>query len=419
VNVGSTHGVALLTKGLMSCRFQIGKFLGIDLFVHWTFLLLVAYVFFSSIGEGFNVALFMLAQLLGVFFCVTLHEYGHAMAARRFGIGTADITLLPIGGVARLHRMPRIPWQEMIVAIAGPAVNVVLVVVLAVVFATQVSEEMLIGLQDLAAGPQEGLEMSQDVATAIDTMFRFPSIAGFLFTMIAVNIMLVLFNLIPAFPMDGGRVLRSFVAMFTNYTMATKIAFRIGFFCAALMIFFSIQGQSSNPVPIFIGLFVAFAGYSEFKQVEITEAVRGRVVAEAMICTKTMVSEDLSLKDLAKKWKGTSDRMLPVVNAGGHPIGMVQMSKLISSLSQPDSDTKLVSSLIDRNQPLKLVKDSELLEQALPKLDRRIRQHLVVDDQGVVTGVIDLDTMVQRLCLHDQESNDHATAEVRHFDQIN
>jgi predicted transcriptional regulator len=185
------------------------------------------------------------------------------------------------------------------------------------------------------------------------------------------------------------------------------------------MIFFSIQGQSSNPVPIFIGLFVAFAGYSEFKQVEITEAVRGRVVAEAMICTKTMVSEDLSLKDLAKKWKGTSDRMLPVVNAGGHPIGMVQMSKLISSLSQPDSDTKLVSSLIDRNQPLKLVKDSELLEQALPKLDRRIRQHLVVDDQGVVTGVIDLDTMVQRLCLHDQESNEHTTAEVRHFDQIN
>ena len=84
MNVGSTHGVALLTKGLMSCRFQIGKFLGIDLFVHWTFLLLVAYVFFSSIGEGFNVALFMLAQLLGVFFCVTLHEYGHAMAARRF-----------------------------------------------------------------------------------------------------------------------------------------------------------------------------------------------------------------------------------------------------------------------------------------------------------------------------------------------
>ena len=93
--------------------------------------------------------------------------------------------------------------------------------------------------------------------------------------------------------------------------------------------------------------------------------------------------------------------------------------QLIQTKIFKDSDTKLVSSLIDRNQPLKLVKDSELLEQALPKLDRRIRQHLVVDDQGVVTGVIDLDTMVQRLCLHDQESNEHTTAEVRHFDQIN
>lgn len=388
-----------MSNRLLAHRFNAGKYLGIDLFVHWTFLLLAAYVFFSSLGEGVLVASFMLAQLLGVFFCVTLHEYGHAMAARYFGIGTADITLLPIGGVARLHRMPRIPWQEMVVAFAGPAVNVVLVFGFALLFVTQVSDEMLIGLRDLATNPQEGLEISQDVATAIDTMFRFPSFAGYLFTMIVVNVMLVIFNLIPAFPMDGGRVLRSLLAMFTTYTQATRFAFLVGVFCAALMILVAAQGGSSNPIPVFIGLFVAFAGYSEYKQVEVNEAVRGRTVGEAMIPTTVVVEQDLDLRDLALKWTTLATRSLPVVNGFGKPIGLVRLSDLRNHQFTKEAGHPSVSTLLDVNSPFKTVLLDEPLDQALLKIDRRVRQHLVVDECGIFLGVLDLDTMIDRLRL--------------------
>lgn len=388
-----------MSNRLLAHRFRAGRYLGIDLFIHWTFLLLAAYVFLSSLGEGVWVASFMLAQLFGVFFCVTLHEYGHAMAARYFGIGTADITLLPIGGVARLHRMPRIPWQEMVVAIAGPAVNIVLVLGLAFVFATQVNEEMLIGLRDLAANPQEGMEISQDVATAIDTMFRFPSIAGYLFTMIVVNVMLVIFNLIPAFPMDGGRVLRSFVAMFTSYTRATRFAFRVGVFCAVMMILAALQGGSSNPIPVFIGLFVAFAGYSEYKQVEVNEAVRGRTVDEAMIYTKNFVEQDLAVRDLALRWKKLSTRSLPVLHATGKPVGIIKLSDLSKHELINDGDRQSVASLLDMSAPIKTVSRDEPLDQALLRLDRRVRQHLVVDASGLFLGILDLDTMLDRLRL--------------------
>lgn len=406
-----------MSEGLLSRRFRIGKYLGINVFVHWTFLLLAAYVFLSSLGEGFAVAIFMVMQLLGVFFCVTLHEYGHAMAARRFGIGTADITLLPIGGVARLHRMPRVPWQEMVVALAGPAVNVVIVFALSLLFASQVSEEMLIGFRDLAAGPEQGLAMSQDVATAIDTMFRFPSLAGYLFTMIIVNMMLVLFNLIPAFPMDGGRVLRSVIAMFTNYTIATKFAFRVGVICAGLMVWLSIQGPSANPVPIFIALFVAFAGYTEFKQVQVSETVNGRTVEDVMIHTSVMVAEDASLRELAEQWQRTPIAVMPVVNAFHQPVGILQLNEFVSRLPAKETSEAKVSSLLKSHSlPQKIEKD-ELLDQVLTKLNRRQRQHVVVDRSGSLVGIIDLDAMMQRMRLNEFEKPFSSEDRVNAFDR--
>ena len=400
-----------MSQSLLARRFKLGNYLGVDLFVHWSFLLLTTCVFLSSIEKGFSVAFFMVAQLLGVFFCVTLHEYGHVIAARCFGVGTVDVTLLPIGGVARLHRMPRIAWQEMIVAVAGPAVNVVIILTLSIIFASQLSEEMLIAFRDLASAPSEGLEMSQDVATAIDTMFRFPSFLGYLFTMIVANLMLVLFNMIPAFPMDGGRVLRSLVALITDYTSATRFAFRVGVFCAFLIILFSVQGVMENPIPILIALFVCFAGYSELKQVEMSEAVEGISVSDAMIHSTVAVSEQVSVQGLLIAWRRLPLRLVPIVDAEGAPVGMIQLKDLTDQMRRSADKDVLVRDIVKRTQSPSILRRTEQLDQALMKVDRRNRQHMVVDEEGKLAGILDLDTLLQRIAMSTHSHNPSQTVE--------
>ena len=199
-------------------------------------------------------------QLFGVFLCVTLHEYGHAMAARAFGIGTADITLLPIGGVARLHRMPRIPWQELIVAVAGPAVNVVIAISLLIGFAVFLDRSVL---SSLAASFQAGFTdapIDDEVVEQVNTIFLSPSFTGFAVLMLVVNIMLVLFNMIPAFPMDGGRVFRSLMAMVFDYRQGNLDRFTSRSGVRLLMAMGAITLDPSNPIPLLIAVFIGYAG---------------------------------------------------------------------------------------------------------------------------------------------------------------
>ena len=181
----------------MSNSYYLGKLAGIDVKLHWSFLLLPAWVLFSTLGAGGSVAAAApaLALLIGVFGCVVLHEIGHALAARKFGIATHDIVLYPIGGVASLLRIPKNPLQELIIAVAGPAVNVVIAA-------------LLFGW--LAITSLNG------------------SAGSFVHSLAWVNVGLVIFNMIPAFPMDGGRVLRSTLAMFSSHYQATKIATSVG-----------------------------------------------------------------------------------------------------------------------------------------------------------------------------------------------
>ena len=193
-------------------RLKLGTFLGIGLYVHWTFALLLGYLAYDAREYGAPGMLFAVAVSIGVFTCVTLHEYGHAMAARRFGIPTVDITLLPIGGVARLERMPRIPWRELVVAVAGPAVNVVIGTLLAIGIGLFAREQLF--------------EFMSSLGT-LDPLSA-PSFIAFFFFILMANVILVVFNMIPAFPMDGGRVFRSLMAMVTDYRKATYIASRVG-----------------------------------------------------------------------------------------------------------------------------------------------------------------------------------------------
>ena len=191
----------------MFTSWKLGSAFGIGIFVHWTFLLIPAYLLFMGGGSGgAEMIVFLMAFVAAVFGCVVLHELGHALMARRFGIGTRDITLYPIGGVARLERMSERPWEEFWIALAGPAVNVVIAAVLALWLY-------------LPAGDLH-------YASLVDEFAEY---------LLGANLMLVGFNLLPAFPMDGGRVLRALLSHWLGRLRATEIATHIAGVIAAIM----------------------------------------------------------------------------------------------------------------------------------------------------------------------------------------
>ncbi len=224
---------------------KIARIRGIDVHIHWTFwLLILFYLVVVSRSAGLAEGLVAVAFILGVFLCVLLHEFGHAAAAAHFGIPTRDITLLPIGGVARLENMPEKPLQELVVAIAGPAVNVAIALVLLI----PASLQLLSGWVAPVIG-NGGTILSQ---------------------LLMVNIGLVAFNMLPVFPMDGGRVLRSLLAMRLGHLRATQIAARIGRWLSVALGLWGII--SGNLMLLVLAGFVFMAGTAELVQATIRNA---------------------------------------------------------------------------------------------------------------------------------------------------
>ena len=242
--------------------FRLGKLFGIGIYFHWSFLLVPAGVFVLNLAQGEVGAAFSLAAfVLAVFGCVLLHELGHALMARHFGIATRDITLYPIGGVARLTRMSERPWEEFWIAIAGPAVNVAIALAGAGLLTTLVAGEWL----------WYGRDSLQPVA-----------LGSFLFQLTLANLFLVLFNLLPAFPMDGGRVLRALLAGRLGFLRATEIAAAIGLVMSGLFVVVGIVSlvlallniPFLSPMLILVGVFVLFMGQMELAGVRSREAAR-------------------------------------------------------------------------------------------------------------------------------------------------
>lgn len=231
----------------MKWSLRIARVAGIDVFVHWTFVLLIGWIVISNLGAGRTVgeSMWSVWFVLLLFVCVVLHEYGHALTGRRYGIKTKNIVLLPIGGVANMEKMPDKPIQELWVALAGPAVNVAIAGVLGTILFLQ-----------------GNLRAPETPDTAI-------SAGNLLFNLFIVNIWLALFNLIPAFPMDGGRVLRALLAMRYDRARATNIAAKLG---QLLGIVFISIGLFYNTWLIFIGIFI-FLGAGSEANYESTQAV--------------------------------------------------------------------------------------------------------------------------------------------------
>ncbi len=207
--------------------------------MHYTFLLLIAWIAAVQWSRGgVHAALAGVGFILVLFACVVLHEFGHIWAARRYGIRTPTVTLLPIGGVAALERMPEKPSQEIVVALAGPAVNLVIALVLMTALGLRFS------LEHISLGAVQSSFLAQ-VAIA--------------------NLVLFVFNLIPAFPMDGGRVLRALLAMGLGRARGTQIAAGIG---QAMAVGFAILGFMGNPMLILIAVFIFIAARGEARAVQ-------------------------------------------------------------------------------------------------------------------------------------------------------
>lgn len=303
----------------MRWSFPVANVFGTVVRIHVTFLILLAWVVLSFLfKQGTAEAIGALAYTLALFGCVLLHEFGHVFAARAFGIRTPDITLLPIGGLARLEKMPEQPWQEVIVAIAGPLVNVLISGVLLALF----------GLPDFT-----------DVAPA---SFASPTTIAKL--LIIVNVWLVIFNMIPAFPMDGGRVLRALLAMVMPYARATSVAATVGQVFAGIgAVIGLLQG---NVILLLIALFIFFAARGESSAVSEREVLRDVSLDQAMMTRFQTLAETASLRDAVNLLLAGSQHDFPVLRPDGGLAGVLTRQQLIRALAEHGPDQPVTPFLV-------------------------------------------------------------------------
>lgn len=341
----------------MKWSWKVGRLAGIGVYMHVTFLILLGWVAVSHylVRHRWEDALAGLIFIVALFAIVVLHELGHALTARRFGIRTRDITLLPIGGVARLERMPEDPKQELLVALAGPAVNVVLAA-------------LLFGV--LLAG-QGFTELSNVTLVG----------GSFISKLLWINVTLAVFNLLPAFPMDGGRVLRALLAIRMNYARATHIAANIG---QGMAFVFGFIGLFSNPFLVFIALFVWMGATQEAGLVEMKSVLGGVPVERVMITQYRTLSPQDSLARAIEQILAGSQQDFPVVQ-DGELVGVLTRSDLLTGLARAGA-TASVSDFMQRQ--FQTATPTEMAEAVFGRLQNCQCRTIPVVEKGELVGMV-------------------------------
>jgi Zn-dependent protease/predicted transcriptional regulator len=352
----------------MKWSWKLAQVAGIEIYVHATFLLLIGWVALSHWLEGrtLGAVLAGVGFILALFGCVVLHEFGHALTARKYGINTRDITLYPIGGVARLERMPDDPRQELWVTLAGPAVSAVIA---AVLFAW--------------LSVTGGLEPLSQLSVAR---------GSFLERLMMVNLFLVVFNLIPAFPMDGGRVLRALLAMRMEYTRATQVAASLG---QGLAILFGIIGLFTNPFLLFIAFFVWIGAAQEASMVQMKSALGGIPVSRAMLTNFNTLTPHDQLARAVELILAGSQQDFPVVK-DGRVVGVLTRGDLLTALAQQRQGT-LVNDVMRRE--FQLVDSFEMLETVFARLQACECHTLPVTHNGQLVGLVTMDNVGEFLAI--------------------
>jgi Zn-dependent protease/CBS domain-containing protein len=341
----------------MSWSFPIGTVRGTVIRIHLTFLLFLAWIATVHYGRGgAPAAAEGVLFIVLLFLCVLLHEFGHIVAAQRYGVQTPDVTLLPIGGVARLERIPEEPGQELVIALAGPAVNFVIA-----------------GLLYLLVGgvlPEDNLAVAEPGA-------------GILQRLASVNIFIALFNLIPAFPMDGGRVLRALLARRLGYSRATQIAATVG---QGLAFALGLLGLYGNPLLIFIALFVYLAATSEAHAAQMREVLRGMIVDDAMVTRFEALTPASRVADAVECLLRTTQHEFPVVDGGGRLLGLLTRDEMIKALRERGPEAPVTEVM---RTDIPVIRDRRNLDEALRLMQgQRLPAVGIADSSGRLVGLV-------------------------------
>ncbi len=350
---------------------RLGKLFGIDVRMHATFVVLLAWVAISHLmlRQGALAAAGGVTYVLAVFAIVVVHELAHALTARRFGIATREILLLPIGGVSRMERMPSKPSQELLVSIAGPAVNVALA---AVLFAVM-----------LATG-QVGAALQVSIVGG-------PLLAKLMWT----NVALAGFNLLPAFPMDGGRVLRSLLALRIDRVRATDVAAAIG---QAAALLFGLIGLFFNPLLVFIALFVWIGAQEEAKHAHLRASLEGVPVSQAVVRHFASVGPDEPLYAAAESLLGGFQDDIPVVQEG-RLLGVLRRDTVLRATLSGDPGAPASSAM---DTPSELVTENDSLDEAFERLQQSGRRSIPVVRGEALVGLLPVENILYVLQLRER-----------------
>jgi Zn-dependent protease/CBS domain-containing protein len=354
----------------MRWSLTLGSVAGTAIRIHITFLLFLVWLGVIYYRQGGAEAAWQgTIFIVLIFLCVLLHELGHVFAARRYGVATRDVTLWPFGGIASMERMPDKPSEELIVAVAGPAVNVAIATVLVLWLWPQLDPENLTMIEDPA------------VSLAV-------KVAG-------ANIILVLFNMIPAVPMDGGRVLRALLAMRMGNARATETAAVIG---QGFAVVFGVLGIFYNPMLIIIAAFIFLAASGEATQAQLRAVAQGTLVSDAMVTSFESLPTSATVSDAADALIRTTQTEFPIVDGGGQLRGVLTRDAMIKALKERGPEAPV----------LEVMQADVRTIGANAKLDTALRSFLqegrpvvgVTGAHGKLVGLLTVQNLGEMMMLH-------------------
>lgn len=350
----------------MRWSWRVGSIAGIGIYIHFTFLILVFWLgaMIWAQADTQTEAITGIVAIIMVFAVVLLHELGHALTGRRFGVRTRDITLLPIGGVARLEQMPDDPIEELLVALAGPAVNIVLAGIgtIILVWLTSVGELLETGFLG----------------------------AGLLVQFLLINVLLAGFNLLPAFPMDGGRVLRAALAIRLDYITATNIAASVG---QGMAVLFGLAGLLilHNPILIFIALFIWIGAAGEASMAQMRGAFGGIPVSKAMITDFVTLHPDDAVNNAVDHLLTGFQQDFPVVENGA-VVGVLPRNAVMRALQEQGNQARVGDYMATEFES---AEPSEMLENVFMRLQSDSFPFMPVVRNGLLVGILTSDNLTE------------------------